>query len=59
MKGSSALPKEFEVLKKRLTDLMGSKVQMTCSAKGKGKITIPFASEVELERLMQMFDKMK
>lgn len=59
MKGSSALPKEFEVLKKRLTDLMGAKVQMTCSAKGKGKITIPFASEVELERLMQMFDKMK
>jgi ParB family chromosome partitioning protein len=59
VKGGSALPKEFEVLKKRLADLMGSKVQMTCSAKGKGKITIPFANEEELERLMLMFDKMK
>ena len=59
MKGSSVLPKEFEVLKKRLASLMGSKVQMTCSAKGKGKITIPFANEEELERLMLMFDKMK
>ena len=59
VKGSSALPKEFEVLKQRLADLMGSKVQMTCSVKGKGKITIPFANEDELEHLMSMFDKMK
>ena len=32
---------------------------MTCSPKGKGKITIPFANEEELERIMSAFDKMK
>ncbi len=59
VKGSPRLPKEFEVLKKRLADLMGAKVQMTCSPKGTGKITIPFGSEEELERLVMLFDKMK
>ena len=32
---------------------------MTCSPKGKGKITIPFDNEEELERIMSVFDKMK
>ncbi len=32
---------------------------MSCSAKGKGKITIPFADEQELERIMNIFDKLK
>ena len=32
---------------------------MSCSPKGKGKITIPFANEEELERIMNIFDKMK
>ena len=59
VKGSPRLPKEFEVLKKRLADLMGAKVQMTCSPKGTGKITIPFGSEEELEHLVMLFDKMK
>jgi ParB family chromosome partitioning protein len=59
VKSAPRLPKEFEVLKKRLADLMGTKVQMTCSSKGTGKITIPFGSEEELERLVMLFDKMK
>ncbi len=32
---------------------------MTCSPKGKGKISIPFANEAELERIMNLFDKLK
>ena len=32
---------------------------MTCSANGKGKISIPFANEEELVRIMSMFDKLK
>ena len=32
---------------------------MTCSSKGKGKISIPFANEAELERIMNLFDKLK
>ena len=39
------LPKEFVVLKKRLADFFKTKVQMTYSSKGKGKISIPFANE--------------
>ena len=53
------LPEEFNVLKKRLSAFFNTKVQMTCSAKGKGKISIPFADEEELERIMNAFDKLK
>jgi ParB family chromosome partitioning protein len=55
----STLPEEFSVLKSRLSDFFKTKVQMTCTAKGKGKISIPFANEEELERIMNMFDKLK
>lgn len=53
------LPQEFFVLKKRLSELFQAKVQMTCSPKGKGKISIPFANEEELERIMNMIDRMR
>ena len=53
------LPKQFNVLKKRLSAFLNTQVQMSCSAKGKGKITIPFADEQELERIMNIFDKLK
>ncbi|MDO4933725.1 MAG: chromosome partitioning protein ParB, partial [Prevotella sp.] len=42
----------------RLSDLFRTKVQMTCSPKGKGKISIPFANEEELERIMSALDSM-
>ena len=50
------LPTEYNVLRQRLADLFKTKVQMTCSPKGKGKITIPFANEEELERIMNAID---
>lgn len=53
------LPEEFNVLKKRLSAFFNTKVQMTCSAKGKGKISIPFADEKELERIMHVFDGLR
>lgn len=53
------LPEEFLMLRNRLSDFFRTKVQMTCSEQGKGKITIPFASEEELERIVSLFDKMK
>lgn len=61
-KSSSAkqpLPKEFTELQKRLSDLFKAKVKMTCSAKGKGMISIPFANEEELERIMNAIDGIK
>lgn len=57
--GASQTPEEFTALRRRLSDFFSTKVQMTCSAKGKGKISIPFANEEELEHIMSVFDKMK
>ena len=53
------LPEEFNILKKRLSDLFQAKVQMTCSPQGKGKISITFANEEELERIMNAIDHLR
>ncbi len=53
------LPEEFSVLKDRLSDFLNTKVQFTCNPKGKGKISIPFNSEEDLERILTLFDKLK
>ena len=53
------LPEEFNLLKEHLSSFFNSKVQLTCNDKGKGKITIPFSSEEQLEELISMFDKLK
>ena len=53
------IPEEFNTLKKQLSQFLNTKVQLTCSSKGKGKISIPFASEEELVRIMHIFDKLK
>lgn len=52
------LPEEYIPLRERLCEIFQAKVQMTCSA-GKGSISIPFANEEELERIIALFDKMK
>lgn len=56
---SSRLPEEYGVLRKKLEKIFKTKVQMTCSPKGKGRITIPFANEEELERIIMLLDKMR
>jgi ParB-like partition proteins len=53
------LPEEFNLLKEHLSSFFKSKVQLTCNDKGKGKITIPFSSEEQLEELISLFDKLK
>ncbi len=53
------LPEEFNLLKERLSGFLKTKVQLSCSAKGKGKISIPFANEAELEHIMNVFDQLK
>jgi ParB family chromosome partitioning protein len=52
----SKLPEEFGVLRDRLSDFFHTSVQMTCSPKGKGKISIPFDNEEQLERIMNALD---
>ena len=70
IKAKAQLPKEFDDLKKRLSEFFNTKVQMTCSANytkvqmtcsanGKGKISIPFDSEEDLEHIMLILDKLK
>ena len=53
----SQLPPEYDMLRQRLSDFFQTKVQMTCSPKGKGKISISFANEEELERIMNVLDR--
>lgn len=59
LKAKANLSKEFDDLKKRLSDFFDTKVQMTCSPTGKGKISIPFANEEDLEHIMNILDKLK
>ena len=56
--GGKRLPEEFNLLKDRLSKFLHTKVDMTCSAKGKGTIKIPFANEEELEHIMNIFDRL-
>ena len=53
------LPTEYNALRQRLADFFQTKVQMTCSPKGKGKISIVFDNEEELERIMNVLDGKK
>lgn len=54
-----ATPQEFNLLKTHLSKHFGTKVQLTCNEEGKGKISIPFKSEEELERLIAIFDQLR
>ena len=48
----------FHQLKKHLTHFFQTPVQLTCSEKGNGKISIKFKNEQELERIIAIFDKL-
>ena len=54
--GKAQLSQEYDTLRQRLADFFQTKVQMTCSPKGKGKISFVFNNEEELEHLMNMLD---
>ena len=57
--GQTKLPEEFNILRDRLAQFFQTKVQMTYSAKGKGKISIVFDDEEQLERIMNALDSMR
>lgn len=57
-KGSN-LGAEYNVLKESLSRYFQTRVQLTCSDKGKGKISISFSNEQELERIVELFDQLK
>jgi ParB family chromosome partitioning protein len=51
------LPDSVSAARTRLANVLGARVEMTCNAKGKGKISIPFDSEEDLERIMNVLGK--
>ncbi len=57
-KGSN-LSADYNLLREGLRKIFKTKVEMTCSESGKGKISIPFSGEAELERIIEMFDKLR
>lgn len=57
--GNTRLSEEYLVLQKHLCGFFGTKVQLSRNAKGKGKITIPFGNEEDLERIMEILDALK
>lgn len=50
---------DFALLKEHLAQYFRTPVQLTCNARGKGKITLTFENEQDLERIIALFDKLK
>ncbi len=51
--------KDYQILQKHLTTTFGVPVKFTCDRSGKGKITFPFTTEAELEKIIRIFDHLK
>ena len=48
--------RDYDVLRKHLSDTFGVPVKFACDDKGKGRITLPFANEAELEKIIAILD---
>jgi ParB family chromosome partitioning protein len=55
-KKRSKTPEEYKMLKDHLSKYFNAKVAFSMNEKGAGKITIPFSSPEDLERIIQLFD---
>jgi len=53
------LPKQYITVKKHLSDLFETDVQMTYSVKGKGKISFPFKNDEQLKYILEQFEKIQ
>lgn len=58
-KKTPALPNEYDVLSRHMSQRFSTPVSFTCNKSGKGKITFSFKDESELERLIAIFDNVK
>ncbi len=52
-------PKKYQSIKKQLEKIIKSQINFTINEKGRGKITIPFKSEKELEQIVKRFENKK
>lgn len=48
----------FREVTDHYTQLFGTKVRMSCSAGGKGRITIPFANEDQMKQILEILSKL-
>lgn len=53
------LANEYVLLRNHLSSFFGSGVQLNRNDDGKGKISIPFTSDEDLERIIALFDTLK
>ena len=58
-KAAKAERKDFKLLERHLAQVFSSKVTLRCSASGKGKLTIPFSGDEDLERIMQLLERIQ
>ncbi|WP_297096035.1 ParB/RepB/Spo0J family partition protein [uncultured Draconibacterium sp.] len=52
-------PKEFKIIKTQLDKIFSRRIDFSMNEKGKGKITIPFKSEADLERIVKIIENQK
>ena len=50
---------DYQILQKHLSSAFGVPVKFTCDKTGKGKITFPFSTEEQLEKIISIFDNLK
>jgi len=50
---------DYQILQKHLAKTFGVPVKFTCDKTGKGKITFPFSTEEQLEKIISIFDHLK
>jgi ParB family chromosome partitioning protein len=53
------LSSDFAPLREGLEKFFNTKVQLTCNDKGRGKISFPFNSEEELQKIIDIFERLK
>ncbi len=51
--------KDYRFLQRHLTSTFGVPVKFTCDTNGRGRISFPFKTEAELERIITIFDQLK
>ncbi|MBQ0021105.1 MAG: ParB/RepB/Spo0J family partition protein [Bacteroidales bacterium] len=58
VRGGNKMAEEYNDLKESLSAFFNTKVQLTCTDKGRGKISIPFSNEADLARIIELFDQL-
>ena len=56
IKGKAQMPEKYLVIRDAISKAIGSRVTISCTSEGKGKITIPFTSEKQLKEIMKAIE---